>query len=104
MPSQRIPVRMLFMGLSPYMQEKKEDRDAIVAAGFRPPPLRDRASDYHFDGGEHHDMIVDDCEFCRDREEEHKAGKHSGSKFKQGCLSCHTEFPGKGIPKHLKGA
>jgi hypothetical protein len=91
------------MGLSPYMQEKKEDRDALIAAGFNPPPLSERAGDYHFDGGGHHDVIVDDCEFCYAREEEHKSGKHSGSKFKQGCLSCHTEFPGKGIPKHLKG-
>jgi hypothetical protein len=85
-----------------YLQKKKEAREEIVAAGFNPPPLREKASDYHYLMAQHHGILVEECEFCVERENDHRAGKHSGSKFHQGCLSCETEFPNKGIPKWAK--
>jgi hypothetical protein len=85
-----------------YLQEKKEARDAIVAAGFNPLPLQEKASDYHYLMAQHHGIFVEECEFCVERENNHKAGKHGGSKFRQDCPSCQTEFPNKGIPKWFK--
>jgi hypothetical protein len=85
-----------------YMQKRKETRDAIVAAGFTPPPLQEKASDYHYLMAQHHGIFVEECEFCVERENNHKAGKHGGGGFRQGCPSCRTEFPNKEIPKWVK--